>query len=356
VEELAPFHVFLKVEEEKKSMITLILSVSRFPYRQKRDAIAVMARAGSTKGSQNLTFSATCTRGVKNNIMSPRMLAAILLIAGLITIIYILSVIPYFFVSQPAASSAPMLQIIIPASSLLVIAAIAFLVPKRRLQGIQATEMAEHTSYDVTGHRYRIKSLRSGAIAGFGASVVLVWLVFAGDAIVGLPLGTFYSVAGIAMAGLPVGSATSVYLGIALHIVVGSGIGAIFGYLAEVIGPFNITGVGKGAGVGILAGFVSFSMLFIPLTVFGGVEASRTQIIASFYPANTAADVVQGRALDVISTVLAGAIVLHVVYGVIMGTSTALLLGFRPKEVRKGQEKKEKEAEKRHRSSETTAA
>ncbi len=292
------------------------------------------------------------------------MLAAILLIAALVTIIYIISIIPYLFVTQPAATSGPIIQMIIPISSLLIIAVIAFLVPRRKRQEKQAVEMTGQRVRDSAEHTYRIKLLSSGAIAGFFASLVLVGLVFAGDAIAGLPLGTFYSVTGVAMAGLPIASAVAVFFGIALHLVVGTAIGAVFGYLTEIIGPFNIDGVAKGAAVGILAGFASFSGLFIPLTVLGGLQNFLAQVIAPMYPSTTSTDILQSRVVDIMSIVLAGAIVLHVVYGAILGTFTALLLGYRLKVARKIQEGKEKEdkekdkqaAEKRHWNSESTAA
>jgi fluoride ion exporter CrcB/FEX len=45
-------------------------------------------------------------------------------------------------------------------------------------------------------------------------------------------------------------------------------IGAVFGYVTAVFEPFNIPNLRRGAGVGVLAGFLTFSALFIPITRF----------------------------------------------------------------------------------------
>ncbi|MGI0048092.1 MAG: hypothetical protein ACREAW_00995, partial [Nitrososphaera sp.] len=138
-----------------------------------------------------------------------------------------------------------------------------------------------------------------------------------------LPQGTFYSIIGVAMGGLEMPA--SIYFGVGLHLLTGTLVGTTFGYVTAVAGPFNITSTGKGMMVGVLAGFVTFSLLFIPLTRFE-VEPSLLGIIANIYPPGTSDVVLQNKVLDIMSAVLAGAIILHITYGAMMGATTALLL------------------------------
>lgn len=251
------------------------------------------------------------------------MIAAIFIIAGLVAVVYVFSIVPYLFGSARPASVLPVMQILIPALAFPLIAVLVFLVPRRRVAAQAA--VPEHKVRDEAEYRHRIRSLWSGTAAGFFAAAILVSLIIGGDALLGLPLGTFYSIIGIAMGGLDV--STAIFFGAVLHLMMGTLIGAVFGYLTAVVGPFNITGMAKGTGVGILAGFIAFSVLFVPLTRFE-VEPSLVRILAGIYPPGTSADVLQNKAVDLMSSVLAGSILLHVVYGAILGSITALLLGF----------------------------
>ncbi|AIF83118.1 hypothetical protein NTE_01045 [Candidatus Nitrososphaera evergladensis SR1] len=262
--------------------------------------------------------------------MNARMIAAIFIIAGLVAVVYVFSIVPYLFGSSGKPSSAlPVIQIIIPALAFPLIAVLVFLVPKRQ---VVTQAVSEHKTRDEAEYRYRIRSLWSGTAAGFFAAAILVSLIIGGDALLGLPLGTFYSIIGIAMGGLDV--PVAIFFGTVLHLIMGTLIGAVFGYITTVVGPFNITSMAKGTGVGILAGFIAFSVLFVPLTRFE-VEPSLVKVLASIYPPGTSAEVLQNKAIDVMSSVLAGSILLHVVYGAIMGSTTALLLGFPASETKR---------------------
>jgi hypothetical protein len=192
--------------------------------------------------------------------------------------------------------------------------------------------VSEHAIHDMGEHRFKKKSLISGAVAGLVAACILVGLIFAGDAVLELPQGTFYSIIGVAMGGLEMPA--SIYFGIGLHLLTGTLVGATFGYVTAVAGPFNITSIARGMMVGVLAGFVTFSLLFIPLTRFE-VEPSLLGILESIYPPGTSEVALQNKVLDIMSAVLAGSIVLHVVYGAMMGAMTALLLTRLPKKQEK---------------------
>lgn len=252
--------------------------------------------------------------------MNFRMKGAIAAIAGMFALLYVFSPIPYLLGGGNQAPALPIFQIIIPALAFPLIVLLVFAVPKRV---VDREPVSERAARDMAEYRFKKKSLLSGAAAGLAAASILVGLIFAGDTALGLPPGTFYSIIGIAMAGLEMPA--SVYFGIGLHLLTGTLVGAAFGYVTAVTGPFNITSMTRGAMVGVLAGFITFSLLFIPLTRFE-VEPALLGILASIYPPGTPDLVLQNEVLDIMSAVLAGAILLHVVYGAIMGGVTALLL------------------------------
>ncbi len=274
--------------------------------------------------------------------MGARTKVAIIAVAVLVAVVYVFSLTPYLL-NPDRQGSQPSVEIAIPAISLVLILVLVLLVPRRKREDHELTQeeqerekekKQEYKARDMAEYRFRKKSLLSGALAGFIAAWVLVGLIFAGDMALGFPSGTLYSIIGLTMAGL--GMPYALYFGIGMHLVTGTLIGTVFGYITAIVGAFNITSLGKGTLVGILAGFISFSLLFIPITRFQ-VEQSLIGFLASIHPPGTDQIILQNRALDVASTVLAGAVPFHIIYGAIMGFITGYLLLVR------GSHKKEEE-------------
>jgi cytochrome bd-type quinol oxidase subunit 2 len=274
--------------------------------------------------------------------MGARTKVAIIAVAVLVAVVYVFSLTPYLL-NPNRQGSQPSVEIAIPAISLVLILVLVLLVPRRKREDHELTQeeqerekekKQEYKARDMAEYRFRKKSLLSGALAGFIAAWVLVGLIFAGDMALGFPSGTLYSIIGLTMAGL--GMPYALYFGIGMHLVTGTLIGTVFGYITAIVGAFNITSLGKGTVVGILAGFISFSLLFIPITRFQ-VEQSLIGFLASIHPPGTDQIILQNRALDVASTVLAGAVPFHIIYGAIMGFITGYLLLVR------GSHKKEEE-------------
>jgi cytochrome bd-type quinol oxidase subunit 2 len=263
--------------------------------------------------------------------MGARTKVAIIAVAVLVAVIYVFSLTPYLL-NPDRQGSQPSVEIAIPAISLVLILVLVLLVPRRKREDHELTQeeqerekekKQEYKARDMAEYRFRKKSLLSGALAGFIAAWVLVGLIFAGDMALGFPSGTLYSIIGLTMAGL--GMPYALYFGIGMHLVTGTLIGTVFGYITAIVGAFNITSLGKGTLIGILAGFISFSLLFIPITRFQ-VEQSLIGFLASIHPPGTDQIILQNRALDVASTVLAGAVPFHIIYGAIMGFITGYLL------------------------------
>ena len=298
------------------------------------------------------------------------MLAAIAAIAIIVAAVYVFSIVPYLISASQGRRPdqvSPGLEVIIPATALPLILVLVFLVPARRKVGkreergeeeqeekisdaekkdsAQRSTIAAATkeneveelkerpqSYEqIAEKRFRRSSLLAGAIGGLIAASVLVGLIFLGDTSLGFPIGTFYSIITIAIAG-STAKAAAIYFGLALHLMTGTAIGAIFGYLSAAIGPFNIRSLPRGVGVGILVGFISFSLLFIPITRFE-VEPALMGILADIEMTERGSSsisidqaLLETRTIDIMSSVLAFSIAFHVIYGAIMGFITALML------------------------------
>jgi ABC-type multidrug transport system fused ATPase/permease subunit len=299
------------------------------------------------------------------------MLAAIAAIAIIVAAVYIFSIVPYLISASQGTRPdqvSPGLEVIIPATALPLILVLVFLVPARRKVGKreeiggeeqeekisdaekkdlaqQATTIAAATKEDeveelkerpqsyeqIAEKRFRRSSLLAGTIGGLIGASVLVGLIFLGDTSLGFPIGTFYSIIIIAIAG-SLAKAAAIYFGLALHLMTGTAIGAIFGYLSAAIGPFNITSLPRGVVVGILVGFISFSLLFIPITRFE-VEPALMGILADIEMTEQGSSSIsidqaslEARTVDIMSSVLAFSIVFHVIYGAIVGFIIALML------------------------------
>jgi hypothetical protein len=281
--------------------------------------------------------------------MDARTSIAIGIIAALIGVFVVSIPVIYLLSSGGQSVFLPIFEIIIPALAIPLIVVLVFIVPKRIKTAITPTTtdsskggivsaaakeeeqesiISQHKIKDLVEHRFHKMSLLYGTLAGFISSWILMGLIFlVADSSVGLPSGTLYSVVGVAMG---YHGYTATALGIVLHLITGTVIGAVFGYVTAIFEPFNLPNLRRGAGVGVLAGFLTFSVLFIPITRFE-IEPSLLGTLSRIYPPDTNITVLQNKVLDIMSTVLVGAILFHVFYGAIMGFVTALFLMYHRK-------------------------
>jgi hypothetical protein len=283
--------------------------------------------------------------------MDARTNIAIGIIAALVAVFVVSIPVIYLLSSGGQNIFVPIFEIIIPALAVLLIVVLVFVLPKRTITAMTPTTttdsskvgivsaaakeeeeqesiISRHKIKDLIEHRFHKMSLLYGTLAGFISAWILMGLIsLVADSSLGLPSGTLYSVVGVAMG---YHGYTATALGIVLHLITGTVIGAVFGYVTAVFEPFNIPNLRRGAGVGVLAGFLTFSALFIPITRFE-IEPSLLGTLSGIYPPDTNITVLQNKVLDIMSTVLVGAILFHVLYGAIMGFVTALFLMYHRK-------------------------
>lgn len=150
------------------------------------------------------------------------------------------------------------------------------------------------------------RNVKYGALAGHIAAWSIFGLIFLVDGRMGWEAGTFYSTIGLA---LGAGIAFAAFLGFILHMITGTVIGLLFGYITTVVRAFNMTSVSKAFGLAILTGFISWLVLFLPITTYV-VQPALPEI---------AAILEQPRLLEVGSEILGGAAGMHLIYGGIFG-------------------------------------
>jgi hypothetical protein len=166
-----------------------------------------------------------------------------------------------------------------------------------------------------SGHSVRFAFRRpSGIIAGLTAAWAIFGFFLAIDSELNLPPGTFYKMIGMAFG---VGSSYAVYVGFLLHMITGTVIGVIYSTLSQNIKILYITSVYKGVGTGVLTGVVVWAILFLPLN-YGLMQPTLHNMLNTLNP--TSSEYLMAKQLlDLSSVIVLGSLVLHIVFGGVMG-------------------------------------
>jgi hypothetical protein len=104
-----------------------------------------------------------------------------------------------------------------------------------------------------------------GIIAGLAGTAAMDIVMIAEFSVFKQPLTTNYAVIGSVLGG-------GIGLGVVLHILMGSILGIIFGLIVTFIRALQITSVGKGIGLGVVAGIVTVPTLCVPVSIITGIS------------------------------------------------------------------------------------
>lgn len=135
----------------------------------------------------------------------------------------------------------------------------------------------------------------------------------------GLPGDAFFAMIGVVMGG-------GVPMGIALHMLTGLLIGLIFGAIVSSVGLLRLTSIGKGVGLGILAGIVAFVVLFLPVSMVV-MPPAMVALLGGMQP-QAPQQMVMQIAQAMMSSLLGGGFLLHLIYGAVLGSVVGY--GLRP--------------------------
>lgn len=158
----------------------------------------------------------------------------------------------------------------------------------------------------------------AGLVGGFALFSSFFWI----DSEVGVPFGTFYKMVGMAVGlhGLP-----AIAFGFIAHMLTAALIGATFCICSIMHKMLHISSVPKGILAGAVTGIVVYAIFFMPITIY--VMMPMTASYASGLYTTTEDDVQIAKILVQTSdTILWGSLVLHVLYGAVMGLFSSMML------------------------------
>ncbi len=155
---------------------------------------------------------------------------------------------------------------------------------------------------------------KGGAAAGLAGGFALLVSFFGIDASLNLPPGSFYMMIGLAVGlhGMP-----AIIFGGMIHMLTAATIGAVFCVCSTLHPLLNLRSVWKGIFAGGVTGLEVYAIFFIPITLYIMIPTidSVTGSSMASEQERLAVSVIQSH----LGTILWGALVLHVIYGAVMG-------------------------------------
>lgn len=183
-----------------------------------------------------------------------------------------------------------------------------------------------------------IDSAKASMAAGQATAWAIFGLILAIDATLVTPPGTFYRMIGMAFGQ---GPSSDIYFGFFMHMVTATVIGVIYMIISNSVKKLYIKSILKGLATGVMTGVAVWAVLFLPLH-FGVMQPMLERIVVQDPQAPMFSLTEKLVALS--TTILAGALALHIVFGGVMGfigriaTSSGEILGEQERE-EEGQQK-----------------
>jgi hypothetical protein len=157
----------------------------------------------------------------------------------------------------------------------------------------------------------------AGLVGGFALFSSFFWI----DSEVGVPFGTFYKMVGMAVGlhGLP-----AIAFGFVAHMLTAALIGATFCICSIMHKMLHLSSVPKGIIAGAVTGIVVYAIFFMPITIY--VMMPITSSYASGLYTTTEDMQIAKILVQTSDTILWGSLVLHVLYGAVMGLFSSMML------------------------------
>jgi hypothetical protein len=165
-----------------------------------------------------------------------------------------------------------------------------------------------------------------GTIAGLIASWSISTAIAIAEVVLGLKISTFYSMLGLS-SGLTDNFATAAYLGFGLHILTGSILGAIVGYIITRLKVPIMLKHYKGILIGMAAGIVIWLVLFLPITAL--LILPSINYIVTILALDSNKQILSDDINHSIRNIALAAIAFHLIWGAIFGYILTSLLRIR---------------------------
>lgn len=175
----------------------------------------------------------------------------------------------------------------------------------------------------------------AGLVGGFALFSSFFWI----DTELGVPFGTFYKEVGVMM-GLDGMAATA--FGFFAHMIVAAAVGSVFCMVSTLHRMLNLTTVPKGIVGGTAMGILVYAVLFMPITMYvmlPSISAQATGMVPTTQQNMEVAQILMASS----DKILWGALVLHILYGSVMGLFSSMIL-YEEYHMRGKEKKQKKEA------------
>ena len=163
-----------------------------------------------------------------------------------------------------------------------------------------------------------------GTVAGLVGGFALFVSLFGIDSQLNLAPGTFYQMLGITVGlhGMP-----AILFGFMAHMLTAATIGAVFCVCSTLHRVLHLTSIWKGIFAGGVTGLEVYVIFFMPITLFLMMPTIDTTIIDGSKSVVTAQERMAAVVLkENIDLIMWGALMLHVLYGSIMGLFSGMIL------------------------------
>jgi hypothetical protein len=169
-----------------------------------------------------------------------------------------------------------------------------------------------------------VKTLLLGALGGVIASIVMYPFLFLTTSMMGIPLDDLSIARGMAISNIHNNYHLNLTLGIGMHLLTGAIAGAIFTIIVSTIKKFRIINFKKGIIEGIVYSIIIFIVLYIPTTM-SVVYPNLVEIMSQSNPAQSVST--DQKTVDQNLIPIYGfGFIAHIVFGVILGAMTTLLI------------------------------
>lgn len=163
---------------------------------------------------------------------------------------------------------------------------------------------------------------KTGCIAGLVGGFALFSSFFWIDSDIGVPFGTFYKSVGMLM-GLD--GISAIVFGFFAHMLTAALIGAIFCICSTLHRLLQISGVTKGIIAGGVTGIQVYAIFFMPITLYVMFPMISSQA-AGTLPVTSEQMAIAKILMGTSDQIMWGALILHVLFGSIMGLFSSFML------------------------------
>lgn len=163
---------------------------------------------------------------------------------------------------------------------------------------------------------------KTGCIAGLVGGFALFSSFFWIDNDIGVPFGTFYKIVGmlVGLDGLP-----AIVFGFFAHMLTAALIGAIFCICSTLHRLLQISGVPKGIIGGAVTGIQVYAIFFMPITLYLMMPMISDQASGISFVSSEQMEIAK-TLMTTSDDILWGSLILHVLYGSVMGLFCSFML------------------------------